>query len=45
MEKLIALDNNPVPILVITAQYEQKYRQNALDLGARDYITKPFDVQ
>ena len=31
------------PILVLTAQYNQSYRQRALDSGARDYVTKPFD--
>lgn len=31
------------PILVLTAQHMQQYRQQALDGGARDYVTKPFD--
>lgn len=30
------------PILVLTAQQGQEYRQRALDIGARDFITKPF---
>jgi len=33
------------PILVLTAQHTQSYRQRALDNGARDYVTKPFDVE
>jgi len=37
-------DNNPPPILVLTAQHTQSYRQRALDNGARDYVTKPFDA-
>lgn len=32
------------PVLVLTAQYAQDFRQRALDNGARDYVTKPFDV-
>ncbi|VAX07902.1 hypothetical protein MNBD_ALPHA03-301 [hydrothermal vent metagenome] len=36
--------NNPPPILVLTAQHMQSYRQRALDNGARDYVTKPFDA-
>jgi len=36
---------NPPPILVLTAEHMQSYRQRALDNGARDYVTKPFDVE
>ncbi|MDH5518503.1 MAG: response regulator [Gammaproteobacteria bacterium] len=32
------------PVLVLTAQQAQEYRQKALDLGARDFVTKPFVV-
>ncbi|MDH3342114.1 MAG: response regulator [Gammaproteobacteria bacterium] len=32
------------PILVLTAQHAQDFRQRALDSGARDYVTKPFDA-
>jgi len=32
------------PILVLTAQHAQDFRQRALDCGARDYVTKPFDA-
>jgi len=38
-------DNNPPTILVLTAQHMQSYRQRALDNGARDYVTKPFDAR
>lgn len=31
------------PILVLTAQSLQEFRIKALDSGARDYVTKPFD--
>ncbi len=37
-------NNNPPPILVLTAQHMQSFRQRALDNGARDYVTKPFDA-
>jgi len=45
MDRLNELtENNPPPILILTAQHTQSYRQRALDSGARDYVTKPFDV-
>lgn len=45
MEQLnIHTNDNPPPILVLTAQHMQSYRQRALDNGARDYVTKPFDA-
>ena len=31
-------------ILVLTAQHSKDFRQRALDNGARDYVTKPFDA-
>ncbi|HED16370.1 MAG TPA: response regulator [Gammaproteobacteria bacterium] len=34
----------PPPILILTAQHDQSSRQRALDSGARDYVTKPFDA-
>jgi len=32
------------PILVLTAQEFQGLRQRAFNTGARDYVTKPFDI-
>lgn len=32
------------PILVLTAQHTQSWCQRALDNGARDYVTKPFNT-
>jgi two-component system torCAD operon response regulator TorR len=34
-----------VPIIVITARLERDHRIAALELGADDYMTKPFDPQ
>lgn len=33
------------PILVLTAQHTQEFRQRALDSGALDYVTKPFNAE
>lgn len=45
MDQLNELNRGlPAPILVLTAQHTQSYRQRALDNGARDYVTKPFDA-
>ncbi|MDH5654746.1 MAG: response regulator [Spirochaetia bacterium] len=45
MDHLNTLEDLDIPpILVLTAQGSKEYRQRALDGGARDYITKPFDM-
>jgi len=45
MDQINELTNNcPPPILILTAQHMQSNRQRALDNGARDYVTKPFNV-
>ncbi|MDH5437064.1 MAG: response regulator, partial [Gammaproteobacteria bacterium] len=45
MDQLNNLEKKlPPPILVLTAQHAKSYRQRALDNGARDYVTKPFDA-
>lgn len=33
-----------VPVLLLTARADQKDKLAALDLGAADYLTKPFDI-
>ncbi|MBN9070795.1 MAG: response regulator transcription factor [Rhizobiales bacterium] len=33
---------NPVPILVLSSRSDEKGKVEALDLGADDYVTKPF---
>ena len=35
--------DNLAPILMLTAQSSQEFRVRALQGGARDYVTKPFD--
>jgi putative two-component system response regulator len=34
---------NLLPVLVLTANHDHAMRTRALDLGARDYLEKPFD--
>jgi len=36
-------EDNPTPVIVLTARSEVSDRVGLLDLGADDYITKPFD--
>ena len=35
---------SPVPIIVLSAKGEEKTKVEALDIGADDYITKPFGI-
>ncbi len=41
----IVRDERPVPILVLTARSAEGDRIAGLDLGADDYVTKPFSMQ
>lgn len=44
MEQLHALDQAILPpVLILTAQHAREFRVRALNLGARDYVTKPCD--
>lgn len=44
MQNLQALNQEVLaPVIVLTAQQAREYRVRALDLGARDFICKPFD--
>ncbi len=37
------IDEDYLPVLVLTAQKDMQTRMRALELGAIDYVTKPFD--
>lgn len=44
LEQLKALDNPLLPpVVILTAQHGQDFLLRALNAGARDFITKPFD--
>jgi two-component system KDP operon response regulator KdpE len=38
-------DGNAVPILVLSSRADEKGKVEALDLGADDYVTKPFGTE
>jgi putative two-component system response regulator len=45
LEQLNNLDlQYHVPVMVLTAQADRESRVKALKLGARDYLSKPFDL-
>lgn len=37
-------DNNPVPVIVITADIQNSTREKVMQLGARDMINKPANL-
>jgi chemosensory pili system protein ChpA (sensor histidine kinase/response regulator) len=43
------MKRNPVyagiPIIVLTSRAGEKHRQKALEMGAQDYLVKPFEEQ
>lgn len=41
----IRLENNQVPILILTAKSSGADRVNGLRIGADDYLTKPFNLE
>ncbi|MDH5217635.1 MAG: response regulator, partial [Gammaproteobacteria bacterium] len=43
MREIIDEDEDFLPVIVLTAQTDRDSRLRALELGARDYLTKPFD--
>jgi putative two-component system response regulator len=50
LDLLRALDDRlhaavPLPVIVLTADVTSESKRAALDLGARDFLTKPFDLE
>ena len=43
LEKISEVDPDYSPVIVLTAQSDRDSRIRALDLGARDFLAKPFD--
>ena len=43
MKRTPALLN--IPVIVLTSRAGEKHRQKALDMGAQDYLVKPFEEQ
>ncbi|SNC76324.1 putative two-component system response regulator [Marinobacter sp. es.048] len=44
MKQLVSLEDPLLPpIVILTAQHHQEYLLKALEAGARDFISKPFD--
>lgn len=43
MELAKVIEGDYLPVLVLTAQQDMETRMRALELGAIDYVTKPFD--
>ena len=41
----LRLRKNPLPILILTARDQSSQKVEGLDLGADDYLTKPFDLE
>src|SRR5277367_5700127 len=42
--KVVRSENNPVPVLVLSARSSLADRVQGLDFGANDYLTKPFEL-
>jgi DNA-binding response OmpR family regulator len=42
--KNLRLNKNPIPVLIITARDSVAQRIEGLDLGADDYLSKPFNL-
>jgi DNA-binding response OmpR family regulator len=45
LEGLKFVSREPIPVLMLTARQSMDDIKKALALGARDYVTKPFDDQ
>ena len=45
LQRQLAADNRPVPIVFITAHYSEAERSRAMEAGAIDFLSKPFTEQ
>ena len=45
LQRRLAADNCPVPIVFITAHYSEEERTRAIAAGAVDFLSKPFTEQ
>jgi len=45
LQRLLAADRRPVPIVFITAHYNEAERKRAIEAGAVDFLSKPFTEQ
>ena len=45
LQRRLAADNCPVPIVFITAHYSEDERARAIETGAVDFLSKPFTEQ
>ncbi|MFP4621274.1 MAG: two-component system response regulator [Bacteroidales bacterium] len=45
LEKLNESDIEEIPVIVVSAKSDNKSIQKAIDKGAYDYLTKPFNIQ
>ena len=45
LQRRLAEDNCPVPIVFITAHYSEEERTRAIEAGAVDFLSKPFTEQ
>lgn len=46
MDQLSSELDKPVPpVLILTAQSSREFKNRAFETGAKDYVTKPFDVK
>jgi FixJ family two-component response regulator len=45
LQRQLAAENRPVPIVFITAHYSEAERSRAMEAGAIDFLSKPFTEQ
>jgi FixJ family two-component response regulator len=45
LQRRLAADNCDIPIVFITAHYDQEQRKRAMQAGAIDFLRKPFTEQ